>query len=108
MASTTIHSWHRIKLSSQEYQSGEIAVLMGAFRAAYVARNGPDGMAMFGHWTDDGSCYWVYTSPKSSRHIAPLLKAYSALRTPAPDPQQLSLIYGDESARNCFETGFEA
>jgi hypothetical protein len=40
--------WHRITLSRQEYESGEMAVLSGAFRAAYVARNGPEGMAMFG------------------------------------------------------------
>ncbi|WP_260839322.1 hypothetical protein [Methylomonas koyamae] len=108
MASAIIQSWHRIRLSGPDYQSGELAVLMGAFRAAYVARNGPQGMAMFGHWAADGSCYWVYTSPKSARHIAPLLVAYSAVSTPAPDPETLSLIYGDESGRNCFETGFEA
>ncbi len=26
--------WHRITLSRQEYESGEMAVLLGAFRAA--------------------------------------------------------------------------
>ena len=30
-------SWHRITLSRQEYEAGEMAVLSGAFRTAYVA-----------------------------------------------------------------------
>lgn len=55
--------WHRITLSRQEYESGEMAVRLDAFRAAYVARNGPEGMAMFGCWADDGTYYLVYTTP---------------------------------------------
>ncbi|MDD4914110.1 MAG: hypothetical protein PHW13_03600 [Methylococcales bacterium] len=95
-------------LSRQAYESGEMGVLMGAFRAAYVARNGPDGMAMFGCWSDDGTCYFVYTTPGSARHVVPLLDAYSADRIDAPDPACLSLIYGDESGLSSSETGFEA
>lgn len=102
-------SWHRITLSRGEYESGDIAVLLGAFRAAYVARNGPEGMAMFGCWSDDGTRYFVYTSPKSTRHIVPLLDAYSATRQiDMPDPSRLSLIYGDESDKSCFRFEFEA
>ncbi|MGZ5010328.1 MAG: hypothetical protein ACXV74_05125 [Methylobacter sp.] len=95
-------------LSFQEYESGEMALLLGAFRAAYVARNGPEGMAMFGCWTDDGTCDLVYTTPRSVRHIAPLLDAYSANQIDTPDPSCLSLIYGDESGLSSFEIGFEA
>lgn len=101
-------SWRRIKLSRQEYESGEMLILLGAFRAAYIARNGPEGMAMFGCWADDGTCYFVYTTPKSARHIIPLLDAYSATRIDKPDPLSLSLIYGDESGISSFEIGFEA
>jgi hypothetical protein len=101
-------SWHRITLSRQEYESGEMALLLRVFRAAYVARNGPEGMAMFGCWTDDGTCYLVYTTPRSVRHIAPLLDAYSANQIDKPDPSCLSLIYGDESGLSSFEFGFEA
>ncbi|MGD0961758.1 MAG: hypothetical protein ABSB19_18260 [Methylomonas sp.] len=101
-------SWHRITLSRQEYESGEVAVLMGAFRSAYVAKNGPEGMAMFGCWTDDGACYYVYTTPSSVRHILPLLDAYSANRIDTPDLSGLSWIYGDESGLASFGTGFEA
>jgi hypothetical protein len=100
--------WHRITLSRQEYESGEMAVLSGAFRAAYVVRNGPEGMAMFGCWADDGTSYLVYTTPKSVRHIDPLLDAYSAHPIDTPDPASLSLIVGDESGRFCSEIGFEA
>jgi len=32
--------WHRITLSRQEYESGEMALLLSAFRAAYVATAG--------------------------------------------------------------------
>ena len=100
--------WHRITLSRQEYESGELAVLMGAFRAAYVARNGPAGMAMYGNWGDDGSSYLVYTTPESVRHITPLLDAYSATQIDKPDPACLSLIYGDETEPSSFGFGFEA
>jgi hypothetical protein len=100
--------WHRITLSRQEYESGEMAVLLGAFRAAYVARNGPEGMAMFGCWADDGTCYLVYTTPGSVRHIAPPLEAYSAHRFDTQVPANYSLLVGDESARYCSEFGFEA
>ncbi len=100
--------WYRIILSRQEYESGELAVLMGAFRAAYVARNGPEGMAMFGTWNDDGTSYLVYTSPRSVRHITPLLDAYSAIQIDNPDQSGLSLIYGDESESSSFGFGFEA
>ncbi len=101
-------SWHRITLSRQEYESGEIAVLMGAFRAAYVARNGPQGMAMFGCWGTDETSYLIYTTPASVRHIIPLLDAYSAKQTDKPNPASLSLIYGDESGLSSFDSGFEA
>jgi hypothetical protein len=100
--------WHRITLSRQEYESGEIAVLLGAFRAAYIAKNGPKGMAMFGCWAVDGTRYLVYTTPGSVRHITPLLEAYSAQPFDTPVPPSLSLLFGDESGRSCSEIGFEA
>lgn len=101
-------NWYHIKLSRQEYESGELALLLGAFRAAYVARNGPKGMAMFGCWTDDGRSYLVYTSPASTRHITPLLDAYSANQIEPPKLSQLPLIYGDETDFSSFQIGFEA
>lgn len=101
-------SWHRITLSRQEYESGEILVLMGAFRAAYVAKNGPQGMAMFGRWSDDRTSYHVYTTPRSVRYIAPILDAYSARQIEAPSASYLAWIYGDESGLSSFEVGFEA
>lgn len=101
-------TWHRITLSRQEYESGEMHVLLGAFHAAYIARNGPEGMAMFGGWADDSSCYRVYITPRSVRHILPILEAYSAKPSAAPEIYRLSLIYGEESNRSYFEVGFEA
>lgn len=101
-------SWHRITFSRQEYESGEVALLLGVYRAAYIARNGPKGMAMFGCWSDDGACYLVYITPRSVRHIEPLLDAYSANRIDRPDPSCLSLLFGDESGLSSSEIGFEA
>lgn len=101
-------SWHRITLSRQEYESGEAHVLMGAFRAAYIARNGPAGMAMFGGWSDDGTAFLVYTTPSSVRHITPLLDAYSARQIAMPAQSGISLIYGDELGFSSCEIGFEA
>jgi hypothetical protein len=100
--------WHRITLSRQEYESGEMAVLLGAFRAAYIAKNGPKGMAMFGCWADGGTHYHVYTTPGSVRHIVPLLEAYSAHPFDTQVPANLSLLVGDEAGRFCSEFGFEA
>lgn len=101
-------SWYRITLSRQEYESGEVALLLGVFRAAYIARNGPKGMAMFGCWSDDGACYLVYTTPRSVRHIEPLLDAYSANPVDRPDSSCLPLLFGDESGLSSSEIGFEA
>jgi hypothetical protein len=100
--------WHRITLSRQEYESGEMAVLVSAFRAAYIAKNGPKGMAMFGCWAYDGTSYHVYTTPGSVRHITPLLEAYSAHPVDTKVPAGLSLLAGDESGRFSSEFGFEA
>ena len=101
-------SWHRITLSRQEFESGELNILVGAFHAAYVAKGGPEGMAMFGCWADGGAHYFVYIPPKSVRHILPLLDAYSAKQIDAPDPSSLSLVYGNGSSRACFQVQFEA
>ena len=101
-------SWYRIDLSRQECASGELDVLLGAFRAAYVGRNGPEGMAMLGRWTDDETCYFVYITPRSVRHVSPLLDAYSAKQIDNPDLSCLSLIYGDETSRSYFKVEFEA
>ncbi|WP_347988723.1 hypothetical protein [Methylomonas sp. AM2-LC] len=101
-------SWYRITLSRQEYESGEMAIFFGAFRAAYISRNGPKGMAMFGGWADDNACYFVYTTPRSVRHIAPILDAYSAKQIEMPNNARLSWIYGDESDFTSFDIGIEA
>ncbi|NJA04378.1 MULTISPECIES: hypothetical protein [Methylomonas] len=108
MATTKPQTWHRIALTRHEYESGEIGVLFGSFRAAFIAKNGPAGMAMFGHWTEDGERYFVYLSPAAGRYIVPLLMAYSAHPTGAPDPAGLTLLYGDETSRSAFMAGFEA
>ncbi|MGZ5051721.1 MAG: hypothetical protein ACXWF8_06635 [Methylobacter sp.] len=101
-------SWYRITLTRQEFESGELNILVGAFHYAYIARGGPEGMAMFGCWVEGGACYFVYATPKSVRHILPLLDAYSAKQVDAPKPAGLSLIYGDGSNRSYFQAGFEA
>ena len=101
-------TWHCISLSRHEYESGELNVLLGAFHAAYVARNGPNGMAMFGRWGEDGNQYRVYVTPTSVRHILPILAAYSAKPSERPTPERLSLIFGDETGYSANEIGFEA
>lgn len=100
-------NWHRITLSRQEYESGELYVLQGTFHAAYIARNGPEGMAMLGSWADD-DCYFVYISPRSVRHVLPLLDAYSAKPCDMPQISSVALIYGDESSHSYFGVEFEA
>lgn len=90
-------NWHYIELSREEYQTGELDILKGAFRAAYVARNGPRGMALFGLWSDDGLSYRVYATPAAERHLRPILQAYSAKREDPPrDRRGFGFICGDE------------
>lgn len=101
-------SWYRITLSQLEFESGELHVLLGAFRAAYIARNGPEGMGMFGCWNDDHSYYCIYVTPRSVRHIQPILDAYSAKPIDMPEISRLSLVYGEEPIGSYFEAGFEA
>ncbi len=89
-------NWHCIRLTRQEYESGEVDILRGAFRAAYISRNGPQGMALFGSWSDDGQTYRVYATPITERYLRPILDAYSAKQEEPPqDRHGLSLICGD-------------
>lgn len=101
-------NWYRITLSREDYESGELAVLQGAFQEAYVARNAPRGMALFGIWSDDRTAYFAYLTPDSVPHVRPLLEAYSAEPVDPPDPSRLSLIFGDESGRGSRSGVLEA
>lgn len=90
-------NWHRIRLTRQERQSGELDILRGAFHAAYTARNGPRGMALFGKWSEDGLHYEVYATPACERHLRPILDAYSATRQDPPgDRHRLDFLCGDD------------
>lgn len=87
-------NWHCIRLTREEYLAGELEILAGAFRAAYVAHNGPAGMALFGAWSDDESSYRVYATPAAERPLRALLDAYSAKQE--KPPRKLEFICGDE------------
>ncbi len=89
--------WYRIPLTRDEYDSGELEILQGAFHEAYVARNAPKGMALLGAWNEPRTEYWVYCTPASTRHIRPLLEAYSAEKHSPNRPRSLTLICGDEA-----------
>ena len=101
-------NWYRITLSRQEYESGEMAIFKGAFLEAYIACNGPRGMALFGTWNDDETRYFLYTTPSAMPHIRPLLEAYSAEPLAPSNRSRLSLIFGDESGRLAPTHEFEA
>jgi hypothetical protein len=91
-------NWHCIRLTLEDYQAGELDILMGAFRAAYLAHNGPAGMALFGLWSDDGLSYCVYSTPAAERHLRGLLRAYSAkLENPPVRQSRMDFICGDEA-----------
>ncbi|MFM8330789.1 MAG: hypothetical protein ACKN9T_03785 [Candidatus Methylumidiphilus sp.] len=88
-------NWHCIRLTRQEYAAGELDILRGAFRAAYLSRNGPRGMALYGAWSEDATAYLVYATPPTERYFRAVLDAYSA--TPESQPlQRLAFICGDE------------
>lgn len=90
-------NWHCIRLSRQEVEAGEVEILRGAFRAAYLSRNGPRGMALYGGWSEDGEAYLIYATPVTERYLRPILEAYSAKpEDPPPGRPGLALICGDE------------
>jgi hypothetical protein len=88
-------TWYRIRLSSEECAGGELAILLGAFRQVFVARNGPQGMALFG--SGDGDAYWIYVTPAAVRHVRPLLQAYDALPAEPRSLRRLDFLSGDQS-----------
>ncbi|WP_051331552.1 hypothetical protein [Methylocaldum szegediense] len=88
-------NWYRIRLTRDEYESGEVAIIRGTFRRIYIARNGPKGMAMYGTESDDGAAYFVYFTPESLPHVSVLIKAYSAKPLAPPPLRKLSLIFGE-------------
>jgi hypothetical protein len=99
-AGTESQNWYRIRLTRDEYESGEVAVIYGTFRRIYIARNGPKGMAMYGAESDDKAAYFVYFTPESLPHVRVLIKAYSAEPHAPPPLRRLSLIFGEESDRS--------
>ena len=93
--------WHCIRLTRQEYESGELDIIRGSFRAAYISRNGPQGMALFGVWSDDGQAYLVSATPATERYFRPILDAYSATQEDPPrNRQRLEYLCGDEDGGN--------
>lgn len=101
-------NWYRITLSRQEFESGELAILQGAFQEAYVASNAAEGMALFGIWSDDKTAYYAYITPSAVRYVRALLEAYSAEAQDPPNVASLSLIFGDEAGRWSRSSRFEA
>jgi hypothetical protein len=90
--------WHCLRLTRQEYEGGEVDIIRGAFRAAYLSRNGPQGMALFGLWSDDGQIYQVYATPVTERYFRPILDAYSAKpEAPPRKLQAMEFLCGDEA-----------
>lgn len=89
-------NWYRIRLTRDEYESGEVAVIRGTFRRIYIARNGPKGMAMYGTESDDDAAYFVYFTPESLPHVSVLIEAYSAKPYAPPPLRKLSLIFGEQ------------
>lgn len=89
----TPQDWRRIRLTREEYEGGEAAVLEDAFRRIYIASNGPHGMAMLGAWEEGG--YSVYFTPRSLPYALALVKAYSAIVSEPPSRRKLDLLCGD-------------
>jgi hypothetical protein len=92
-AQAASQGWHRIRLTREEYEGGEAAVLEDAFRRIYIASNGPRGMAMLGAWEEGG--YSVYFTPSSLPHALALVRAYSASPGAPPVHRNLALLCGD-------------
>lgn len=90
-------TWHCIRLSREDYDAGESAVLQGVFYASFVAKNGPRGAALYGAWDHDGRAVTLYFTPESWECARVLFLAYSAKPCASPRTDRLEWICGDTS-----------
>lgn len=91
----TYRDWYRIRLSRDEYEGGEVGVILGAFQQIYIASNGPKGMAIFGAEEHDGGGYRIYFTPASFPRVSALLNAYSAVPETELPRRGLKLLGGE-------------
>ena len=92
--------WYRIDLSKEDYEGGEADVIESAFRQIYIASNAPAGMAMLSASSPINAGYCIYFTPRSQRHAAALIRAYSAKaeNLPRGASQRMVLRVGDPSS----------
>lgn len=94
-------NWHCIELSPEDLKGGELELLRGTFYAAFISRNGPAGMALYGCWDVTGNRYQVFASPAAKRYLEAIFKTYSAKPLAPPKPiGEMDFICGDETGLN--------
>ena len=91
--------WHCIRLPRDDYAAGESDVVTAVFRAGFIARNGPQGAALFGGWAADRQSFLLYFTPAARCCAEALLRAYSAEPCSQPAIASVEWLSGDHDVR---------
>ncbi len=88
-------AWRRVQLSSEDVDAGELLILENLFRESFIARNGPQGAALYGAWAPDHAAFVLYFTPQTAACARALFKVYSAETCEPPILSGLRWLYGD-------------
>ena len=96
-ADVNIDAWYRIKMSEVELGGGFLDVIKGVFYQAYIASNGPAGMALMVEQVADSGSISLYFTPQSMPYAKAIVCVYSGEAVTPPDRHRLHFLVGDPS-----------
>lgn len=88
-------TWRRVQLLSEDVDAGELLILENLFRESFIARNGPQGAALYGAWTPDRAAFVLYFTPQTAACARALFEIYSAEACEPPVLSGYRWLYGD-------------
>lgn len=93
--SGTQDAWWRVRLTSEDVDAGELLILQNLFRESFIARNGPQGAALYGAWVPDHAAYVLYFTPQTAACARALFEIYAAEACEPPVLSGFRWLYGD-------------
>jgi hypothetical protein len=94
-ADLNVDSWYRIRMSQLELSGGFLDVIKGVFYQAYIASNGPAGMALMVQQVVESKCISLYFTPQSMPYAKAIISAYSGEAVSPPNRKGLRFLVGD-------------
>ena len=90
-------SWYRIRMSQIEVSGGFLDVIKGVFYQAYIASNGPQGMALMIDQVVESKTISLYLTPQSMPYVKAIVCVYSGEAVSPPNRRRLRFLVGDPS-----------